>query len=94
MVVDRFTKSARYYTVTSEKIAPQLANVITRKLVLRGAGFPNSIVTDRGTQFTSKFWTALCYHLRIKRQLSTAYHLQTDGQTKRQNRTLEQYVRA
>ncbi len=46
VVVDRFTKSARYYAVTSEITAPQLADLIARKLVLRGAGFPNSIVMD------------------------------------------------
>ncbi len=94
VVVDRFTKSVRYYAVTSERTATQLADIIARKLVLRGAGLQNSIVTDRGTQFTSEFWTALCYHFRIKRWLSTAYHPQTDGQTERQNCTLEQYLHA
>ncbi len=40
------------------------------------------------------FWAAFCYHLCINRRLSTAYHPQTDGQTERQNLTLEQYLRA
>jgi transposase InsO family protein len=55
---------------------------------------PSRIVSDRGSQFTLKFWSALCYHLKIKHRLSTAYHPQTDGQTERQNQTLEQYLHA
>ncbi len=46
VVVDYFTKLACYYAVTSEMTTPQLADLIARKLVLRGVGFPNSIVTN------------------------------------------------
>lgn len=61
--------------------------------VWRDKGLPDSIVSDRGSLFTSKFWSALCFHLKIKQRLSTAFHPQTDGQTERQNQTLEQYLR-
>ena len=44
--------------------------------------------------FTSKFWSSLCYFLGIKKKLSTAFHPQTDGQTERQNSTMEAYLRA
>ena len=57
-------------------------------------GFPDSIITDRGSLFTSKFWSSLCFFLCIKHRLSTAFHPQTDGQTKRQNSTMEAYLRA
>ena len=40
----------------------------------------------------SEFWKALCCHTKIRPQYSTAYHPQTDGQTERQNSTLEQYL--
>ena len=64
------------------------------KWVLWDAGAPQAIISDRGAVFTSKFWSSLCYFLRIKRKLSTAFHLQTDRQTEHQNQTLEQYLRA
>ncbi len=44
--------------------------------------------------FTSKFWSLLCYFLGIKKKLSTAFHPQTNGQTERQNSTMEAYLRA
>src|SRR5256885_1559196 len=48
---------------------------------------------DRGTTFTSAFWSTLCYYLVVKRCVSTAFHPQTDGQTERVNQTLECYLR-
>ena len=73
--------------------APGLAEVII-DVVVRHHGLPDSIVTDRGSLFTSKFWSSLCYFLGIKRRLSTAFHPQTDGQTERQNSTIEAYLQA
>ena len=73
--------------------APALAKVILN-IVVRHHGLPNSIVSNRGSVFTSKFWSSLCYFLSIKRRLSTAFHPQTNGQTERQNSTMEAYLRA
>ncbi|MBW0593923.1 hypothetical protein O181_133638 [Austropuccinia psidii MF-1] len=53
-------------------------------------GLPSSIVNNRGSLFVSSFWTNLCQQLKISRDLSTAYHPETDGQTKRINQILEQ----
>ena len=55
-------------------------------------GLPNLIMTDRGSLFTSKFWSLLCYFLGIKRRLSTVFHTQIDGQIERQNSTIEAYL--
>ena len=55
---------------------------------------PELINTNRGSLFTSKFWLLLYYFLSIKRRLSTAFHLQTGSQTKRQNSTIEAYLQA
>ena len=73
--------------------APELVEVILDMIVWHH-DFPNSIVSDRGSMFTSKFWLSLYYFLDIKRRLSTTFHLQTKGQTKRQNSTIEAYFLA
>ena len=41
----------------------------------------------------SKFKTKLRKTLKMKESMSTVFHFQTDGQTKRMNQTLEQYFR-
>ncbi|MBW0547571.1 hypothetical protein O181_087286 [Austropuccinia psidii MF-1] len=55
-------------------------------------GLPVSIVSDRGSLFVSSIWTQLCQQLKISRDISTAFHPETDGQTERVNQILEQYL--
>ena len=71
--------------------ASGLAKVIF-DVVIQHHGLPNSIVSDKGSLFTSKFWLLLCYFLGIKRRLFTAFYPQTDGQTERQNSTMKAYL--
>ena len=92
VVVDRYTKMAKYIPVLKTITAERLADVFIEHIVSQ-FGIPEGIVSDRGSVFTSAFWSQLCYCLRIKRRLSTAFHPQTDGQTERQNQSLEHYFR-
>ena len=55
-------------------------------------GLPSIIISDRGTQFVSYFWQALCETLGIKTLLFTAFYPQTDGQTERTNVIIEMYL--
>ena len=57
-------------------------------------GVPSRIVSDRITQFTSKFWKRLHEAMRPKLDFRSAYHPQTDGQTKRINQIMEDMLRA
>jgi transposase InsO family protein len=57
-------------------------------------GVLKKIVSDRGTQFTSKFWERLHKTLDNQLRFSSAYHPQTDGQTERVNQILEDMLRA
>ena len=64
------------------------------KCFVRYHGWPRSIVSDRGSNWTSRFWAKLCELLGIKRLLSTAYHPQTDGGSERMNQEIYAYLRA
>ncbi len=77
--------------VTIDALA--LAEVII-EVVVRHHSLPDSIVSDQGSVVTSKFWSSLCYFLRIKQRFFTAFQPQTDGQTEIQNSTMEAYIRA
>jgi len=56
-------------------------------------GLPESIVSDRGPQFTAEIMRELNRMLGIESKLSTVFHSQTDRQTERVNQELEQYLR-
>jgi hypothetical protein len=57
-------------------------------------GVPKKIVSDRGSQFTSRYWKKLHESLDTRLNFSSAYHPQTDGQTERTNQVLEDMLRA
>jgi len=93
VIVDRFTKMADFVALKSDaKKAPDLARIFLRE-VWRLHGLPSTIVSHRDAQFTSKFWETITGILKIKRGMSTAFHLQTDGQTERVNQSIEPYLR-
>ena len=72
---------------------PDLANMIIN-VIIHYHKVLESIFTNQGLLFKSKFWSSLYYFIEIKRKLFTAFHLQTDGQTKRKNSMMEVYLRA
>ena len=88
VIVDRLTKMVHYKPVKIMIDASGLAEVII-DVVVRHHGLPDSIITDWGFLFTSKFWSSLGYFLGIRRRLSTAFYPQTDGQIERQNGIME-----
>jgi len=92
VVVDRLTKMGHFIPTTNEVDAAETALLFVQN-VFKLHGLPDEIITDRGSIFTSRFWSRLMELLDIKSKLSTAYHPQTDGQTERVNQTLEQYLR-
>ena len=92
VVVDRLTKVAHFIPVKTTYTSAKLAKIyMTRIVCLHGV--PRTIVSDRGTQFTSKFWNQLHETLGTRLELSTAFHPQTDGQTERVNQILEDMLR-
>ena len=93
VIIDQLIKMVHYEPVKITINAPGLAEVII-DMVICHHGLPDSIVTDKGSLFISKFWLSLCYFVGIKRRLSTAFHPQIDSQTEWQNSTMEAYLRA
>jgi hypothetical protein len=51
-------------------------------------GLPESIVSDRDPVFTSKFWTEFFKLSGVKLQLTSAFHPQSDGQSKAVNKVI------
>lgn len=92
VVVDRLTKMAHFIPTTTDASAKFTANLFLDNIV-KLHGLPKCIVSDRDSKFTSNFWKELHAILDVKLALSTAFHPQTDGQTERTNRTLEQMLR-
>ena len=93
VIVDRLTKMAIYLPCRKDVDSPELARMFFEEVICKHS-VPSNIVTDQGSQFTSRFWNRVCSHLSIDHRLSTSFHPQTDGQTERQNQTMEQYLRA
>ena len=93
VIVDQLTKMMLYKPVKVTIDAPELAEVIL-DMVVWDHGLPDLIVTNKSSFFTTKFWSSLCYFFGIKRRLSTTFHFQKEGQTKRQNNIIESYLRA
>jgi Chromo (CHRromatin Organisation MOdifier) domain len=90
--VDRLTKMAHFVPTYSDVTSEQTADLYLRN-VFKMHGLPDDVVSDRGTQFVSKFSRRLLELLDVKGNRSTAYHPESDGQTERVNQTLEQYLR-
>jgi hypothetical protein len=78
VIMDRFTKVAHFIPVKMTYSGAKLAEIYISWIVCLH-GVPKKIVSDRGSQFTSKFWKKLHESMDNKLNFSSAYHPQTDG---------------
>ncbi|KAD5802337.1 hypothetical protein E3N88_13697 [Mikania micrantha] len=93
VIVDRLTKSAHFIPIREDYSMDRFAKLYINEIVSRH-GVPISIISDRDSRFTSRFWQTLQNALGTQINMSTAYHPQTDGQTERTNQTLEDMLRS
>ena len=82
VVVDRFIKIAYYIFCRKIITAENLAKIFMREMVRLHGNLLN-IIFNRGVLFIFCFWANFMFVLKIKRQLSTVFYFQTDGQTER-----------
>ncbi|MCQ8063987.1 hypothetical protein NP303_24795, partial [Salmonella enterica] len=93
VIVDRLTKSAHFIPVkTTYPVSTYAKLYIARIVSLHGV--PKTIISDRGSQFVSRFWEQLQKDMGTTLIRSSAYHPQTGGQTERVNQILEDMLRA
>jgi len=84
VVCDRFLKIS-HFVVTIEKTTAEGLARLFRDNVWKLHGLPESVISDRGLQFAAGLTRELNKMLGIETKLSTAYHPETNGQTKRTN---------
>ncbi|GJY82947.1 reverse transcriptase domain-containing protein [Tanacetum coccineum] len=93
VIVDRLTKSAHFIPIRATDSMETLTRLYIKEIVSRH-GVPISIISDRDSHFTSRFWKSLQNALGTQLDMSTAYHPETDGQSERTIQTLEDMLRA
>lgn len=93
VVLCRLTTLVHLVPVNVHTKTVDLAWFYTRDVV-RLHGMPESIVSDRDSKFTAKFWRELHRAVGTKLLMSTSFHPQTDGHSERTNRSIGQMLRS
>ncbi|GJS30453.1 putative reverse transcriptase domain-containing protein [Tanacetum coccineum] len=88
VIVDRLTKSAHFLPIKKTDSIEKLAQLYLKEIVCKH-GVPTSIISDRDSLFTSRFWKSLQEAMGTQLDMSTAYHPETNGQSQRTIQTLE-----
>ena len=91
VIVDRFTKMIRLKAITTNISSEGIAKIY-RDNIWKLHEIPRKVLSNRRPQFALKFIKELTKALGTKRQLSTAYHLQTDSQTERINQEIGTFL--
>ncbi|GJV57711.1 putative reverse transcriptase domain-containing protein [Tanacetum coccineum] len=93
VIADRLTKSAHFLPIRENDPLDKLTWLYLNKIVARH-GIPVSIICDNDGRLTSNFWRSFQKALGTNLSMSTASHLETDGQSERTIQTLEDMLRA
>ncbi|KAK3569597.1 hypothetical protein QTP86_002533 [Hemibagrus guttatus] len=93
VVVDRFSKACKLIPLKGSPTAMQTVKAMFQH-VFRNFGLPEDIVSDRGSQFTSRVWRSLCEQLGINVSLCSRYHPQSNGQAEHLNQEIGRFLRS
>jgi len=91
-VTCKLTKMVHLIPLNTTASASEVAKLFFQNVV-RIHGLPLLIISDRDVKFTSNFWKSLFKSFNTQLMFSSSYHPQTDGQSERTNRTVEQLIR-
>lgn len=86
------TKMVRLIPCTKQTDAEEAARLVQQH-VWSLFGTPTRVVSDRDPRFQSTFWQTLMRLIRTKLNMSTSFHPETDGQTERAHRVIEEILR-
>ena len=87
-IIDGFTKYVKFVPCKITMTAEKLAKLFLKKMFTRH-GISEQIINEIDKLFTSKFNIKLREILKMKKNMSTVFHPQINGQTERINQTLE-----
>jgi hypothetical protein len=90
-MVDQLSRYVHFITLGH----PYTATLVARAFfdsIARLHGVPGSIVSDRDSVFTSKFWTMLFTLADVRLNMMTTFHPQADGQTEATNKIIVMYL--
>jgi transposase InsO family protein len=93
VIMHTLTKVAHFIPVKTTYSGAKLVELYMSRIVCL-QGVPKKIVSDRGSQFTSKFWEKLHESMDTRLNISSAYHPQTNDKTERTNQIIEDMFRA
>ena len=88
VVIDKLSKSTHFIPVKSTYKEINFAKIFMKEN-FRLHGIPKMVISDRDVKFTSNFWKELFAGLDTNFNFITSYHPQTDGQTERKNKIIE-----
>lgn len=92
VVVDYLTKMVHFIPCKESQTSEEVARILRREII-RLHGVPEGIVSDRDPKLMSNFMQDLMRCIGIKHAPSTAFHPQSDGQTERLNRVVQEMLR-
>ena len=93
VIVDRLTKSAHFLAAQMTFTLEGFDRLYIQEIIwLHGVLI--SIVSDQDPRFTTHFWESFQRAIGTRLMMSTAFHFQTDDQSKKTIQTLEDMLRA
>jgi hypothetical protein len=93
VMIDKFTKLV-HIAACKKKINAEHTIDLLNNCIIKLHGVPKVLISDRDSRFTGSVWRAFCAARNIDLRMSSAHHPQTDGQTERSNKVIEEVLRA